>query len=158
MIKIIEEITELEKELKELGIEFDLNEITKITLPFIDAYEKFTLINLPSYTNGESQNMLIITRENTLLFSTAKKTIKIEKKFEKIAKKKHGESTVAIYLILKSILKNYSTEFIRIREVMNRLDLDPILDTIEEIGRDLRRLTDRIECLYEIVIELKEKK
>ena len=39
---------------------------------------------------------------------------------------------------------------------MNDLDLDPHLDLIEDTGRQLRKLTDRMEGLFQIIIELKE--
>ena len=39
---------------------------------------------------------------------------------------------------------------------MNTLEFDPILDSIEDTGRHLRKLTDRMEALFQIIIELKE--
>lgn len=155
MIKFIQSLDELKKEIKELDIELELNDIIKIDLPFIDSYDSFTIINVPSYSTGEHESVILVTEKKMLVY-TSLKPAKNEKKFEKLIQKRHGESTVNIYLVLKSILKNYSAEFIRIRDIMNNLDLDPVLDSIEEIGRDLRKLTDRIECLFQIVIELKE--
>jgi len=155
MIKLIQSLDELKEEIKQLNIELELNDIIKIDLPFIDSYENFTIINVPSYGTGEHESIVIVTEKKILVYSSLKPA-KTEKKFERLIQKKHGESSVNIYLILKSILKNYSSEFIRIRDIMNHLDLDPLLDSIEEIGRDLRKLTDRIECLFQIVIELKE--
>jgi len=155
MISFIQSLDELKEEIKELDLELELNDIIKIDLPFIDSYDNFTIINVPSYGTQKNESIVIITKKKILVYSSLK-SIKTEKKFEKLILKKNGESTINIYLVLKSILKNYSSEFIRIRDIMNNLDLDPVLDLIEETGRDLRKLTDRIECLFQIVIELKE--
>jgi len=155
MISFIQSLDELKEEIKELNLELELNDIIKIDLPFIDSYDNFTIINVPSYGTQKNESIVIVTKKKILIYSSLKPA-KTEKKFEKLILKKNGESTINIYLVLKSILKNYSSEFIRIRDIMNNLDLDPVLDSIEETGRDLRKLTDRIECLFQIVIELKE--
>ena len=39
---------------------------------------------------------------------------------------------------------------------MNELDMNPIIDKVEESGRELRRLTDRLEGLVELIIVLKQ--
>ncbi|MFA5259174.1 MAG: hypothetical protein WC979_05580 [Candidatus Pacearchaeota archaeon] len=155
MISFIQNLDELKKEIKKLDLELELNDIIKIDLPFIDSYDDFTIINVPSYGKENSESIIIVAGKTILVYSSLKPT-KTEKKFEKLIQKKNGESTINIFLMLKTILKNYSSEFIRIRDIMNQLDLDPVLDSIEETGRDLRKLTDRIECLFQIIIELKE--
>ncbi len=155
MRKFIENLPELKKEISDLGIDVEINEILKIDLPFIDSQSNFTIINIPSYNNEYGGNLIFVKNEKILILSSFNLN-KIEKKLEKVMAKKHGESTVSIFLLLKSILKNYSQEFSKIRDTMNSLDLDPSLDSIEETGRQLRKLTDRTEALLQIIIELKE--
>ncbi|MDO8641844.1 MAG: hypothetical protein Q7R33_09995 [Nitrosarchaeum sp.] len=155
MIKFSDSLDELKKEIAELDIGIEIDEIVKIDLPFIESQSNFTIINIPSYGHENSSN-LIFTKKDQVLICTSTKQIKIEKKFEKIMKKKQGESTITIFILLKSILKNYSQEFLKIRDMMNTLDFDPVLDSIEDAGRQLRKLTDRLEGLFQIGIELKE--
>ncbi|MEK6895339.1 MAG: hypothetical protein AABX48_02360 [Nanoarchaeota archaeon] len=155
MIKITANLDELKKEIAELHIDVDINEIVRIDLPFIDSQDKFTIIHIPSYDKDNSSNIIFVAGQNILICSAIMNG-KIEKKYEKITKKKQGESTVSIFILLKSILKNYSHEFLRIRDIMNGLELDPVLDSIEDAGRQLRKLTDRMEGLFQIIIELKE--
>lgn len=155
MIKNIESVEELKKEVGELNLEADVDAVLNLDLPFMDAQEEFTIINIPSYISENKHNFIFFHKSKTLVYSPLKNG-KLDKKLDKASKKKNGESTIAILQNLKAILKNYSAEFIKIRETMNSLDLDPVLDSIENIGRDLRKLTDRMEGLMQIVIELKE--
>lgn len=155
MIKIIEDIEELKKEIIEVNPDANIDAVLKIDLPFMENQENFTLINLHSY-NKENPHNIIFASGEKILIKSSMKIEKVEKKFEKLMKKKNGASTIYIFTLLKSVLKNYSQEFLRIREEMNKLDFDPVLDSIEETGRELRKLTDRIEGLLQIIIELKE--
>ncbi len=155
MIKITENIGELKKEIDKLNRDIAIDEILIIDLPFIDGQKDFTVINIPSYNAETNNNLIFVCGEKVLVF-TPVRTRKLEEKFEKLLNKKNGESTVSIFMLLKSILKNYSVEFLRIREIMNNLELDPVLDSIEDAARHLRKLTDRMEALIQIIIELKE--
>lgn len=155
MIKFIKDLTELEREILKLKVNLEIKEVLKIDLPFIDSQSKFTILNIPSYDKEHSNNLIFVKGDKKIVHSSFNLDIR-EKKFEKIINQKNGESTVLIFLLLKSILKNYSQQFLRIRDVMNILDLNPKLDSIEDAGRELRRLTDRIEGLLQIILELKE--
>ncbi len=155
MIKNVESVEELRKEIAELNLGVEVEQILNIDLPFMDSQENFTVINIPSYTSENKYNFIFVHVDKVLIYSPLKNG-KLDKKFEKAMKKKNGESTVSILSHLKAILKNYSYEFVKIRDTMNTLDLDPVLDSIENIGRDLRKLTDRLEGLMQIIIELKE--
>ncbi len=155
MIKIAESLDELKKEIGKLKIEINVDEIIKIDIPFIEAQSKFTIIHIPSYGFEGTNNLIFVSGKKTIIYAFNKNG-KIDKKFEGLIKKRHGESTISIFILLKLILKNYSHEFVRIRDSMNSLDLDPVLDSIEDTGRQLRKLTDRMEGLFQIIIELKE--
>jgi len=155
MIKFVKDIEELKKEISEINNSIDIGSLLNIDLPFFETQEDFTVISIHSYNKNFPNNLIFISKENVIIYAL-EENFKIEKKFLKILKKKYGESTVYIFLLLKLIMKNYSQEFFCIRSVMDNLDLDPVLDSIEEIGRDLRKLTDRIEGLIQVIIELKE--
>ena len=155
MIKLAENLEELKKELTEINKEAEIDKILGIDLPFMESQNDFTVMNIPSY-GGENQSNFIFIADNKVLLYTPFNSKKHDKKLEKLLTRKKGESTISIFVLLRSILKNYSHEFIRIRDVMNSLESDPILDSIEKTGSQLRKLTDRIEGLFQIVIELKE--
>ena len=151
---VAESINELKKEIRKLNVDVEINDIIKIDLPFVDSQPTFTVINIPSYGNGNVNIIFVV--DDKIIINSHLNSFSTEKKFEKIVKKNEGESTITIFMLLKSILKNYSQEFLRIRDVMNNLEIDPILDSIEEAARELRKLTDRMERLLQLIIELKE--
>jgi len=155
VIKILENLEDLKKEITSIKEGIDLNQILSIELPFIDSQSDFTIINLPSYDSENSMHLIFVSGKEIFAYFPSK-IQKIEKKFEKLTSKKNGESTTIIFTLLKSVLKRYSREFLKIRESMNKLEMNPVLESIEETGRELRKLTDRMEGLFQIVIELKE--
>lgn len=155
MIKIFNDLEEFKKEVKEINKEINLDKILEIDFPFLECENGFTLMNLPLYRE-EQKNSVFVSEDKVLVYSSINIET-FENKFKKMFKRKHGESTIVIYYILKNILKNYSQQFEKIRELMNELDLDPILDSVEGSGRTLRRLTDRLEGLLQVIIELKQK-
>jgi len=155
MIKFVKSVGELKKEISEINSNVEIESLLNIDLPFFENQEDFAVISIHSYNNSFPKNLIFITKDN-LIIHAPEENFKIEKKFQKIMKKKYGESTVYLFVLLKLIMKNYSQEFFRIRSIMDNLDLDPVLDSIEEVGRDLRKLTDRIEGLMQVIIELKE--
>ncbi len=155
MIKIFSDLEEFKKEVREINKEINLDHILNLDFPFLESENGFTLMNLPLYRE-EQKNSVFVSGDKVLVYSSID-IEKFESKFKKALKRKHGESTVVIYHILKNVFKNYSQQFEKIRDLMNELDLDPILDSVEGAGRALRRLTDRLEGLLHVIIELKRK-
>lgn len=155
MVKFFNTLDELKKEISEINKELDIDQILRIDLPFIESQDDFTIMSIPTYGSEKFTNVIFVSGKETLAY-TPINTKKVEKKFEDLMKKKNGESTVTMFMLLRTVLKNYSQEFLRLRDVLNTLEIDPVLDTIEETGRHLRRLTDTMEGLFQVVIELKE--
>jgi len=156
MIKFFAKIGEFKKFIHNIGIEIDIEPIFNLDFPFVENREKFTIISVPDYSSENSENIVAMSKDHTLIYSR-KDLNKLDKNFKQIMKKPYGESTVITFLLLKNVLKNYSKEFEKIRVVMNNLDLNPVLDEIEKSGRELRKLTDRIEELVQLIMILKER-
>jgi len=145
---------ELKKEVELINSEIKIEDIVKIDLPFIESGDDFSVVSIPSYGISEDDkkdNIIFVSGKKVIEFTSLKRN-KVDKKFSNLEKRKNGECTISLFLLLK----NYSGEFIKIREEMNRLDLNPIVDLIEETGRELRKLTDRLEGVMQIIIKLKE--
>jgi hypothetical protein len=155
MIKVFTSLEEIKKEIAEINKEIDLEQILRIDLPFVESQEDFTIMSIPAFGQENSHNVIFVYEKEILAYVPAS-TKKMEKKFENLLKKKNGESTITMFMLLRSVLKNYSQEFLRLRDKLNVLEVDPVLDTIEETGRHLRKLTDTMEGLFQVVLELKE--
>jgi len=156
MIKFFTKLDEFKKFIQNIGIEIDIEPIFSLDFPFVENREKFTIISVPDYSSENSENIIAMSKDHTLIYSR-KDLNKSDKNFKQIMKKPYGKSTVITFLLLKNVLKNYSKEFEKIREAMNNLDLNPVLDKIEKSGRELRKLTDRIEELVQLIMILKER-
>ncbi|MEK6932487.1 MAG: CorA family divalent cation transporter [Nanoarchaeota archaeon] len=154
MIKFFNDLETFKKQISQLNLELNIDAVFNLDFAFFERHDKYTLISIPDY-DVESENILLIHKNNCYIY-TIKNFNNFQKRFKKILSKKFGESTVMILLLFKVILKNYSQEFLKIRSQMNALDLNPFLDKIEESGRSLRHLTDRIEELVNLIITLKE--
>ncbi len=147
----LEQLSEhINKENQDIHIE----NIAAIDFPFLDSQQDYTILSVPSY--NEHKHNIVFVCKNTYILSP-ESIQNIEVKFKTQIKKKHGESTISILVLLKAILKNYSREFEIIREKMNQLDLHPIIEDIELDGRALRKLTDRLEALSHVILQLKER-
>ncbi len=154
MIIKCESLEKLSEHILKENHSISLGKVTSLDYPFLDTDSSFTLLSVPSY--HEQKNNIVFVCDHTYMLTAA--TIQnVESKFKNQLKKKHGESTISILLLLKAVLKNYSLEFELIRGKMNQLDLDPMIDEIEYSGRALRKLTDRLEALSHVILQLKER-
>ena len=154
MVVVCESVEDITKRINREHKEIELEKIIILDFPFLTNEKKFTLISLPSY--GEQKNNIIYVSKGIFVLSIAK-IPPFNNNFKKIINKKYSKSTITILSVLKAVLKNYSYEFERIREIMNRLEIAPRIEIIEEKGRELRKITDRIEGLLQMIIELKER-
>jgi len=152
MIVRCEDLQRLSEYIEKSKKIISLDKIIAIDYPFLDSDDSFTLLSVPSY--HEQKNNIIFVCEDTYIL-TPEAIQNIESKPQ--VKRKYGESTVSILLLLKAVIKNYSHEFEIIREKMNELDLNPFVNSIENNGRALRKLTDRLEALLHVILQLKER-
>ncbi len=156
MIKFFTKIPDFKKELKEEDINIPIGSILNLDFPFVENRKNFTVITVPDYSSEDSENVIVMTKDRVLVFS-GKDLNPAGKNFKDVIKKRYGESTIVTFLLLKNVVKNYSKEFEKIRAIMNELDVNPILEEIEKSGRQLRRLTDRMEELVQLIMKLKER-
>lgn len=156
MIRFFNDVEDFKKEVATLNIDINFETVTNLDFTFFEHNEEFTFVFVPDYDLFNPENVLLVYKKYVYIYSN-KKFNNYEKRFKEILKKPFGESTVIIHLLLKNILKNYSLEFEKIRQELNSLDIDPILEKVEESSRSLRRLTDRFEELEQLIIVLKER-
>ncbi|MGV8142496.1 MAG: CorA family divalent cation transporter [Candidatus Pacearchaeota archaeon] len=154
MIIRCENLEKLSEHIQKSKHTISLDKIAAIDYPFLDTDDTFTLLSVPSY-HDQKNNIAFICEDTYIL--TPENIQNVEGRFKAQIKKKHGESTISILLLLKAVIKNYAQQFNNIRERMDELDLNPIIDNIEINGRSLRKLTDRIEALLHVILQMKER-
>jgi hypothetical protein len=156
MIQLLSNLEEFKSAITSKGFEENIETFLKLDLAFFEHHENYTVISLPKYGAENERDLLFLSKESTIVFSSSQ-FVNYQKNFKKVVSKPYGESTVITFLELKEVLRTYSKEFERIRAKMNELDLSPVLENIEDSGRGLRLLTDRLESLVQIIMSLKEK-
>lgn len=155
MIKNFNDFDIFKKEIALIEPIISIDSLVSLDLPYMEEHEKGIVLMIPNYDLEKSKIFLFLSENKIFIFS--KEALNdYEKKFQKILKKHYGESTIITFLFLKEIVKKYFREFERIRSKLNFLDIDPIFEEIENTGRSLRLLTDRIEALVQILINLEE--
>lgn len=156
MIEFFNDLARFNKQIARLKLSIDVEALSKLDFPLFDHRRNYTLVSVPLYNNSLGRAIIILSKKRSLVFSDSSLEAGT-KNFKKILTKPYGESTALAFVFFKTVLRNYSQEFERIRTHMNELDLRPVLDSIEASGRDLRRLTDRFEELVQLIILLKER-
>ncbi len=156
MIVFCPTLESLKEELEKVKVHIDIDGISRLYFPYIENTDKYALLSIPGYDLNSTENIIFLSKKITLIYSQVPLN-SYEKKIKTVANKPYRESTLVAFIMLKSILKSYMHEFEQLRITMNLLDLHPVLDKIEESGRALRALTDRLEELMNIMMTLKEK-
>ncbi len=156
MIRDFVKIEDLKKALAAAKIKRDIDSLLKLDLPFFDYQDKLSVLYFPVYVDGGGRCLIFITKKD-IFIHTSLSLNNYQKKYKFFPKKAWSESTLITFLVLKTVLKNYSEQFQRIRDKMNELETHPVIDKIEESGRALRRLTDKMESFVELIIVLKQR-
>jgi len=147
---------ELKKALTSAKIQRDIDSLLKLELPLFDYQDKISILYFPLYYETGERCLIVISKKNVFVYAPTNLS-NHEKNYKLFLIKPHGESTIVTFLMLKFVLKNYSEQFQKIRDKMNELESSPILDYVEESGRALRRLTDKMESFVELIIILKQR-
>lgn len=156
MFNLTSNLEEFKNKAKDFGFEQNIDELLKLDLTFFEQYDKFVLINIKDY-NEEPNNLLLLSKENTLTFSSTQMNEKQLGLYKNILKKEYGESTSITLLILKQVLRNYALEFEKIRIEIHDVENKLNFNSVEKVGRKLRKLTDRFEDILDLMIKLGER-
>lgn len=157
MYKVFTNFAEFNREVKEAGLKVNLKELTLLDYNFLQTYDNFTIINIRDY-DKEPNNLIILSPKKTFFYGGKDFVNGNLRQFSNILNKKYGESTAITFLVLEAVLTNYTTEFEGIRKELVELEQNLNIDKIEEEGRRLRKLIDRLEDFFDILIRLEERK
>jgi len=156
MIHSFTKLDDLKKALASAKIQRDINSVLKLELPFFDYQDKVSILYFPVYGENDGKCLIVISKKNIFVYAPTSFG-NHWKNYKQLLLKKNGESTIMTFLTLKFVLKNYSEQFQKIRDRMNELESSPALDYVEDSGRALRRLTDKMESFVELIIILKQR-
>ncbi len=162
MIETFTDFAQFKKKAQEIGVGVNLDELLAVDIVFLESYEDYLIISVKDYSqnasNGLSNNILILSEKDVLLYSDKTFGEKDYKMFRFTLQKQFGESTVIALLALREIFNNYQNAFKTIDEKIDLLERAYDIENAEETTVKLRKLTNRIEDLEHLLVSLEERK
>ncbi len=157
MIRTFSDFNEFRAAALEQGLEMDLRALTNLDVLFFETYKNFLILNARDY--GENpNNLLILGKDNSLLYSEKQFTAKDYKLFRLSMREQFGESTVITFLALREVLNNYSTRFEQLHAELDQAERSLDVDKLDGISRAFRKLLDKLEDFVDLLIKLRDRK
>lgn len=157
MITSFTNFDEFEVAAKNIGVRADLKALLGLDLIFLESYRKYVVLNVKDYSE-QPDNLLVLSRDENLVFSAKPPTKTDYKMFKYTLAKKFGESTVLALLVLRRVLRNYEARFKEVDSQIDSFGPNSSLDELEEITVFLRKFTDRVEDFVNLLIQLEDRK
>ena len=156
-VKAFNDFKEFENEAEKLGVEEDLRALLTLDANFMERYKNYVVVNLKDY-GPEPNNLMVLSYETALLYSTKQLGERDFSLFRFTIKKKFGESTVLALLVMRKVLESYNRRFEELNAEIDKLEAQPVIEQLESVARYLRKLTDRVEDFIEVLIKLEERR
>lgn len=157
MIGIYSNFDEFLKEAREIGVKDDLRALLGLDVLFFEQYEDYTVLSLKDYSVAPN-NLLILSKEKSLLYSEKQITQRDFSLFKQEVKKQFGESTALALLALQEVLKSYSKHFEKINAQIDSYSGAHDLPAIESTTIDLRKLAVKVEDFLNLLYVLEDRK
>lgn len=155
MIQTFTKFDEFAVAARDAGVDVNLGDLLKLDLLFFEPYKKYLIINLKQY--GDSpDNILILSKDVNLYYSSSKLQRRDLSLYKSILSKKNGESTVLAHVALRNALKNYASTFSGIDSKIDSFGPRSSLDSIEETTELLRKVSDRVEDFLSLLMSLED--
>lgn len=157
MIRTFSDFNEFKAVAVELGLGMDLQDLTNLDVLFFEQDKSFLILNIRDY--GENpNNLLILSKDNSLLYSGKQFTSKDYKLFRLSMQEPFGESTVLTFLALREALNSYSARFEQLHAELDMVEKTLDVDKLDDIGKAFRRLQDKLEDFVDLLIKLRDRK
>jgi len=169
MIKTFANFEDFKKNARQLGLEVDLSELFSIEIAFLETYGQFVLVSIKDYAKESSgggggnlilgDNILVLSEKDSFLYSRNKAFGEEDYKlFKHTLQKQYGEPTVLTFLALREVLNSYLNAFNAMDQKIDDLERKYDAEDAEQTTVRLRRLTNKVEDLANLLIILEERK
>ena len=157
MIRTFFDFNEFRQVAGELGLEMDLQDLTNLEVLFFETYKDFLILNVRDY--GENpNNLLILSKDDSLLYSQKQFTSNDYKLFKLTMREPFGEGTVITLLALREVLNSYAGKFEKLHGELDEVEKTLDVDKLDEIGKAFRKLQDKLEDFVDLLIKLRDRK
>lgn len=157
MIRTFSDFNEFRNAALEQGLEMDLEALTNLDVLFFETYKNFLILNVRDY--GENpNNLLLLSKESSLLYSQKQFTSKDYKLFRLSMREPFGEGSVLSFLTLREVMNNYSGRFEKLHADLDEVERTLDVDKLDEIGKAFRKFEDKLEDFVDLLIKLRDRK
>lgn len=143
---------------REAGKAIDLESVVLLNTDFIDATDRFLLINIKEYGNNEPNNLLFLTEYKALLFSKRPPPLQEAEVFVDILQKPFGRSTVLCFLMLNKTLINHNAQLELLMSKVAKIEDHFDHTEYRNIALEFERLIDKLEEFHELILRLQERR
>ncbi len=157
MIRTFSDFNEFKKAAIELGLEVDLEALTTLDVLFFGSYKNFLILDFRDY--GENpNNLLILSRDQSLLYADTQFTSRDYKFYRLTMRQQFGESTVISLLTMREVMNGYSKKFEELHAALDNAEQVVDVDELDEIGKAFRKLQDKLEDFVAAILRLRDRK
>jgi hypothetical protein len=142
----------------ETGEAIDLESVAHLHTDFIEATDRFLLLNIKEYSVEEPNNLLLLTEGKAFVFSKSPPQLQEAAEFADILQKPFGRSTVLCFLTLDKVLINHTAQLEMLVSRTARLEESFDHAEYRELALEFERLDDRLEEFHKLVLRLQERR
>jgi Mg2+ and Co2+ transporter CorA len=140
------------------GLTFDLVSLLDLNTDFIQASDKYLLLNIKEFDSGKPDNLLFLTEDKIYVFSQNAPTPDAVNAFKEVLQKPHGKSTIVCFLLINQILTNHKERLETLSKEIRKLEDKFNHDGYRALSRGFERFSDRLEEFHDLVIGLQERR
>jgi len=140
------------------GLTFDLVSLLDLNTDFIQASDKYLLLNIKEHDSEKPDNLLFFTNEEVYVCSRNAPSPAAVKAFEDVILKPFGKSTIISFLVINQILSNHKQQLETLIRGIRKLEDNFDLDGYRALSLGFERFSDRLEEFHDLIIGLQERR
>jgi magnesium transporter len=140
------------------GLTFDLESLLDLNTDFIQASDKYLLLNIKEYDSEKPDNLLFLTEDEAYIFSRNAPSPAAVKAFEDVLQKPFGKSTIISFLVINQILSNHKQQLETLNRGIRKLEENFNHDGYRALSLEFERFSDRLEEFHDLIIGLQERR
>ncbi len=140
------------------GVTFDLAALLQLNTDFVEASEKYVLLNIKEYGVEKPDNLLFLLEDKAFAFAGSCPAPAAIKPFEGILSKPFGISTVLCFLFLDRIVDNHKKQLEGFLEKIKKQEQEFDHVGYLKLNVEIERFSDRIEEFHDLLLELQERR
>jgi hypothetical protein len=156
-ILVFDNFDNFSRSVEGLGFDLDFPAIIELDIDFIQATDKYLLLNIKEYGVSEPNNILILTDEKSYVYSKGFPQLRAVQAFEDILAKPYGRGTILCFLTLNKVLDNHKTKLETMIKNIRSLELKFSIDEYRRLALEFDRLSDRLDEFHDLLIRLQER-